>query len=108
MVKPKWFKRALAYLSLCLYSSDVVSDFSVGIDLVRRCHFKSAASVFSGLVVPGFLYGQMMFFHEADHSCKAFFKALSFSITIIPYTLWKLVKVALDIEDKGNMLQAKL
>ena len=108
MARPKWFKRGLAWLSLCLYSVDVVSDFWVGIDLIIRCHFKFAASVFAGLVCPGFLFGWWQFFGTEKYNLKAFLKALSFPITILPYTFWKLFKAALDIENEEKVQYAKM
>ena len=108
MARPKWFKRGLAWLSLCLYSVDVVSDFWVGIDLIIRCHFRFAASVFSGVVCPGFLFGWYNFSMEKEYTLKAFFKALFFPIVMIPHTFWKLFKAALDIGDADKVHEAKM
>ena len=105
MARPKWFKRALAWLSVVLYSVDVGSDFWVGIDLIIRCHYKFAASVFSGLFLPGFLFGWVNFISAGDCNPKAFFKALFFPITMLPYTFWGLVKAALN---ENYLSKAKL
>ena len=89
-------------------SGDVGSDFWVGVDLVKRCHTKFAASVFTWLAVPGFILGWGDFFVIRNYNAGAFFKALFFPILVIPYTLWKLIKAALNIDDVNNLEQAKL
>merc|ERR1712051_98076 len=88
MAKPKWLARSLAILSVILYSVDVGSDSWVGIDLIRRCHYKFAASVFSWLLIPGLIWGWVEFFREGSKRrkspCLAFFKALFFPILMVP------------------------
>ena len=62
MAKPKWFLQGIAIMSVFLYSVDVGSDFWVGIDLYLRCHYHYAATVFTWILVPGFIYGWVIFF----------------------------------------------
>ena len=62
MAKPKWFLQGIAIMSVFLYSGDVGSDFWVGIDLYLRCHYHYAATVFTWILVPGFIYGWVIFF----------------------------------------------
>ena len=62
MAKPKWFKKGVSILSIFLYSGDVGSDIWVGIDLILRCHYNLAISVFSWVVIPGFIQGWTSFF----------------------------------------------
>ena len=62
MAKPKWFLQGIAIMSVFLYSVDVGSDFWVGIDLYLRCHYQYAATVFTWILVPGFIYGWVIFF----------------------------------------------
>ena len=107
MAKPRWFKRALSVLSAILYSGDVGSDFWVGIDLVLRCHFRFAASAFSWLTIPGFLYGWYSFFDDGVYNWCRFFKALVYPIWMVPHTIWTLTKSALDIKDDYKQLKAK-
>ena len=109
MAKPKWFRKSLAYLSIILYSGDVGSDFWVGIDLVRRCHYRYAASVFAWIVIPGFVQGWMEFFRDdQEYTLFYFAKALFFPIILIPITLYRLVQAALDIDDEEKMNYAKV
>ena len=108
MARPKWFKRGLAWLSVCLYSVDVTSDFWVGIDLIIRCHYRFAASVFSGLLLPGFLWGGWRLVDEEEYTMKAVLKALFFPILMLPYTFKKLFKAALDIGNEDQVMTAKL
>ena len=89
-------------------SGDVGSDFWVGVDLVNRCHTKFAASVFTWLAAPGFIYGWVRFFGFKTYNAGAFFKALFYPILMIPFTLKELIKAALDIDDDGKMYAAKL
>ena len=73
---PRWFRQGVAISALFLYSGDVGSDFWVGIDLIKRCHRKFAASVFTWLAVPGFLMGWAEFIGQEEYTVKAFLKAL--------------------------------
>jgi len=50
-------KLALAIFGIFLYTGDTGSDLFVGKDLVDRCHFRYAASVFSFMTMPGFILG---------------------------------------------------
>ena len=61
MTMPRWFKKGMAIVKVILYSSDVGSDFWVGIDLIIRCHYKFAAAVFSFILLPGFIKGWFYF-----------------------------------------------
>ena len=51
----------MAIVRVILYSSDVGSDFFVGIDLIIRCHYKFAAAVFSFILLPGCVKGWFYF-----------------------------------------------
>ena len=108
MAKPKWFLQGIAIMSVFLYSGDVGSDFWVGIDLYLRCHYHYAATVFTWILVPGFIYGWVIFF-QGGVEChgKAILKALFFPILMIHYTLKKLVKAAYYIEHEDKERQAK-
>ena len=105
---PRWFRQGVAISALFLYSGDVGSDFWVGVDLIKRCHRKFAASVFTWLAVPGFLFGWTQFRAEGEYNAKAFLKALFMPIFMIPHTLWKLFKSACDIDDEDKLAEAKL
>lgn len=89
-------------------SGDVGSDFWVGVDLAIRCHTKFAASIFTWLAVPGFVWGWICFFADRKYNAGAFLTALFFPILMIPYTLWNLIKAAHDIDDDVKMGHAKL
>ena len=108
MAKPRWLAQSLAILSVILYSVDIGSDSWVGVDLIRRCHYKFAASVFSWLLIPGLIWGWVDFFQEGECTTGAFFKALFFPILMVPFTFWKLIKAAWDIDSKSDLEDAKL
>ena len=61
MAMPRWFKKGMAILKVILYSTDVGSDFWVGIDLIIRCHYKFAAAVFTFVLFPGCVKGWFYF-----------------------------------------------
>ena len=105
---PRWFRQGVAISALFLYSGDVGSDFWVGVDLIKRCHRKFAASVFTWLAIPGFLYGWADFYTEGEFNMKTFLKALCYPILMIPLTLWRLFKSAYDIDDEQKLAAAKL
>ena len=54
MEKPYWLKLALAILGICLYTGDTIGEVLVGLDLIERCHYFYAASIFSFAIMPGF------------------------------------------------------
>ena len=105
---PRWFRQGVAISALFLYSGDVGSDFWVGVDLIKRCHRKFAASVFTWLAIPGFLYGWAEFITEGECNTTAVLKAVFMPILMIPYTLWGLFKSAWDIDDAEKLGDAKL
>ena len=105
---PRWFRQGVAISALFLYSGDVGSDFWVGVDLIKRCHRKFAASVFTWLAIPGFLMGWGNFISEGEYNIKAFLTALFMPILMIPLTLWRLFKSAWDIDDADKFDDAKL
>ena len=108
MAKPKWLRQSLAILSVLLYSGDVGSDIWVGIDLMIRLHLKLAASVFAFNMFSGFTYGWMEFFGNSDRNYKDILKAVFLSFLMIPYTLWKLIKAAIDIDEAVKLKDAKM
>ena len=55
MEKPYWLKLALAILGICLYTGDTIGEVLVGLDLIERCHYFYAASIFSFAIMPGFV-----------------------------------------------------
>ena len=55
MEKPHWLKLALAILGICLYTGDTIGEVLVGLDLIERCHYFYAASIFSFAIMPGFV-----------------------------------------------------
>ena len=57
MAKPAWLRRALAAFTVVLFSVDTTSDTYVGHDLIKRCHYRYAASVFAFVAIPGLLTG---------------------------------------------------
>ena len=107
MAKPPWFKQSLAILAIFLYSGDVGSDIWVGIDLMIRCHYKFAASVFTWILMPGFIYGWYIFLSDVECSQNAILKAIFFPLLMPYYTLKKLIKAALNINHEDKEIQAK-
>ena len=57
MEKPYWLKLSLAILGICLYTGDTIGEILVGLDLIERCHYFYATSVFSFAIMPGFVFG---------------------------------------------------
>ena len=56
MEKPFWLKLAMAILGICLYAGDTIGEVLVGLDLIQRCHYFYAASIFSFAIMPGFVF----------------------------------------------------
>ena len=56
MEKPFWLKLAMAILGICLYTGDTIGEVLVGLDLIQRCHYFYAASIFSFAIMPGFVF----------------------------------------------------
>ena len=65
MEKPYWLKLALAILGICLYTGDTIGEVLVGLDLIERCHYFYAASIFSFAIMPGFATVFLMICAEA-------------------------------------------
>ena len=87
---------------------DVGSDFWVGIDLLLRCHVYYGVTVLTWILVPGFIYGWVIFFQgDVECSGKSVLKALCFPVLMIHYTLKKLLKAAYYIEHEDKTKQAK-
>ena len=56
MEKPYWLKLALAILGINLYTGDTIGAVLVGLDLIERCHYFYATSIFSFAIMPGFAF----------------------------------------------------
>ena len=114
--KPYWLKLALAILGICLYSADIGSDILVGVDLIKRCHNRFAASVFSFTIMPGFVFVfivicQLAF--EDGCSWKLFLVLLVplggalAGILFIPYGLVVLIWSAIKLDSSDWAQSAK-
>ena len=109
MTKPKWFKKGVSILRIFLYTGDVGSDIWVGVDLILRCHYKFAASVLIWVMIPGFIQGWVEFF-GAEQECYLtnVLKALLFPFFLLPYTLYRMIKAAMDVDDEDRIFNAKV
>ena len=74
MEKPFWLKLALAILGICLYTGDTIGEVLVGLDLIERCHYFYAASIFSFAIMPGFVWAFSLIciltFFDAHDECS--------------------------------------
>ena len=74
MEKPFWLKLALAILGICLYTGDTIGEVLVGLDLIERCHYFYAASIFSFAIMPGFVWAFslicILVFFDARDECS--------------------------------------
>ena len=74
MEKPFWLKLALAILGICLYTGDTIGEVLVGLDLIERCHYFYAASIFSFAIMPGFVWAFSLIciltFFDARDECS--------------------------------------
>ena len=111
MEKPYWLKLALAILGICLYTGDTIGEVLVGLDLIERCHYFYAASIFSFAIMPGFAMSFLFicqYAFEDGCSLKLFLVLLApiggalAGITFIPGGLVFLILSAinLDIPDR--------
>ena len=105
-----WFEKGVAILYVILYSGDVGSDFWVAIDLILRCHYNFATCIFCWIVLPGIIQGWVEFFklNEGRCSSKNVLKALFFPLLSIPFTLYRLISVVLNVDDAEAIVYAKL
>ena len=116
MEKPYWLKLALTILGICLYTGDTIGEVLVGLDLIERCHYFYAASIFSFAIMPGFVLAFLMICHEAFKdgcSLKLLLVLLAplggalAGIAFIPYGLATLIWSAINLDSSGREKKAK-
>ena len=116
MEKPYWLKLALAILGICLYTGDTIGEVLVGLDLIERCHYFYAASIFSFAIMPGFAMCFLAICTEAfKDGCS--FKILLVllaplggalgGIAFIPGGLVFLILSAINVNSSGREKNAK-
>ena len=117
MEKPYWLKLALAILGICLYTGDTIGEVLVGLDLIERCHYFYAASIFSFAIMPGFVLAFLMICHEAFKdgcSLKLLLVLLAplggvlAGIAFIPGGLVMLILSAMELDSSDKESGAKL
>ena len=117
MEKPYWLKLALAILGICLYTGDTVGEVLVGLDLIERCHYFYAASIFSFAIMPGFAVAFLYICSEAFKdgcSLKLIMILLApiggalAGIAFIPGGLVLLILSAIKLDSSDKEQQAKL
>ena len=120
-------RKALAYFGIVLFLCDTGSDFYVGIDLIKRCHYRYATSVLSFFWLPGLLSGGVLavFFDEKilgkkydiNLNCCGetgtdvfifFLGTMSGPLVFIPGGLYLLIKAASNMDDEEVVGLAKL
>ena len=68
MRRSQKLKLALAIYGISLYTGDSGSDLFVGMDLIKRCHDRFAAAVFTFMFMPGVMIS--IFSPEAAFGCQ--------------------------------------
>ena len=116
MEKPYWLKLALAILGICLYTGDTIGEVLVGLDLIERCHYFYAASIFSFAIMPGFALAFLLICKEAFKdgcSLKILLVLLApiggalGGIAFIPFGLVMLILAAINVDSSGRERDAK-
>ena len=103
-----WSKaRLLALFSVVLYTFDTTSDSVVGVDLIKKCHWRYGISVFLFVLLPGFIWGWYDYFQKGDAGMKYKLKALTAPFWFIPFGFWRLCGAVIS-EDENDLGEAKL
>ena len=113
----KHWKLALAIFGIFLYSGDTGSDIFVGVDLIKRCHNRFAAAVFSFTILPGFFGAFCLICSEAfKDGCtwKLLYLPLAplggalGGVLFIPGGLVMLIRSAIKVDSSGRETTARM
>ena len=92
---------------MVLYTFDTTSDSVVGVDLIKKCHWRYGISVFLFVLLPGFIYGAFYYFDEGETGIIPVLKAITAPLWFIPYAFWKLCRAVIS-EEESKIGAAKL